>query len=403
MAKKLDASRIENARKREPTVDRRERERQRIKANAEYNKSGQSQLTVIEPNISAEDEAKIKKLRVGAYVRVSTQEEAQVGSFEYQIKHFEEEIRDNPRYEKVKIYSDEGISGTQVCKRKGFLEMVEDAKAGKLDLILTKSITRFGRNAADILSTLQLLDSLNPPIPVIFETNNINTADGTSKILISVMAALSELESQLKSEAIKGGILYRMQDGSFRFSVKNLLGFDRTKDGVLYIVEEEAEIIRYIYREFIDGASPDEIAQALTESGISSPMHKPVWRPQAVKSILFNEKYCGDVLFQKTYTTSYITHKSKRNNGILRQYHWTNRHDPIIPKDEWNVAQELLRLHKWSKKKTKIAPLKRRFIVQQIKSGRLAGYYLIDPNWNKEERKQFLNLIKSVLYSRHSD
>mgnify|MGYP001347598655 CR=1 FL=1 len=396
MAKKLDSDRIEKARSKKVEKSKREIAKERFYEDFEYNKSGKSQLTVIEPKKETPSDVAARKLNVGAYVRVSTQEEAQVGSYEMQIKHFTDEIAEDPRYEMVKIYSDEGISGTQVCKRKGFLEMIEDAKAGRLDLILTKSITRFGRNAADILSTLQLMETLNPAVTVIFESDHIDTSDGKNKILISIMSALSELESQLKSEAVKGGIMYRMQNGNYRFSVHNTLGFYRDYKGRVCIEENEAEIIRYIYDEFLDGASPDEIAEALTKNGISSPKGKSNWRSSTIKSILSNEKYCGDVLYQKTYTQSYITHISKKNNGVQRQWHWTNRHDAIIQKDRWLKSQELLELKKWSKKNHKAKEITKRFFVSRVKTGTLAGFYIIDPNWNKDDREKFLELIKSV-------
>lgn len=395
MAKKLDVDRIERSRLHKQTENKREIERQRIHESLARNKSGESQLTVIEPRqIDRKDRIACKQ-RVGAYVRVSTQEEAQVGSFEMQVKHFTDEINDNPAYEMVKIYTDEGVSGTQVSRRNGFLEMIEDAKAGKLDLILTKSITRFGRNAADILSTLQMMDGLNPPVTVIFESDHIDTADGKNKILISIMSALSELESQLKSEAIKSGIVYQMQNGICKFSVKNTLGYYRDYAGVVRVEKDAAELVRYIFDEFLSGGSPSEIANALTQSGFSSPTRMPHWRAETIKGILSNEKYCGDVLYQKTYTQSYITHLSKNNNGVLRQWHWTNRHEAIISKDKWLKAQELLKLKEWSKKHHKIAEMPKRFVVSCVKSGTLAGFYIIDPTWDKEERDKFLELIKS--------
>jgi DNA invertase Pin-like site-specific DNA recombinase len=397
MANKLDADRIEKARSKKVTKSKRQIEKERFQDDFEYNKSGKSQLTVIEPKKEVVSDTAARKLKVGAYVRVSTQEEAQVGSYEMQMKHFTDEIKENPQYEMVKIYCDEGISGTQVCKRKGFLEMIEDAKGGKLDLILTKSITRFGRNAADILSTLQMMETLNPAVSVIFESDHIDTSDGKNKILISIMSALSELESQLKSEAIKGGIMYRMQNGNYRFSVHNTLGYYRDYRGRVCIEENEAQIVRYIYDEFLEGGSPDEIATALTKDGISSPKGHNCWRAETIKSILSNEKYCGDVLYQKTYTQSYITHLSKKNNGVQRQWHWTNRHDAIIQKDRWLVAQELLIQKKWSKKKHPIKNIAKKFFVARVKTGKLAGFYLIDQNWNNEEREQFLALIKSVI------
>ena len=396
MARKLDADRIEKSRAKRAEDEQQGSARQQLQQNLELHRSENSRLTVIEPIPPSERDEPAKKLKVCAYVRVSTQEEAQQGSFEMQKTHFTDLITSNPQYELVKIYEDEGVSGTQVAKRKGFLEMLEDAQAGKIQLIYTKSITRFGRNAADILNSLQILDSLNPPVPVIFETDHIDTADGKNKILISIMSALSELESQLKSEAIKAGIAWRMANGVYKYTVRNTLGYYRDYAGRVQIEENEAEIVKYIYNEFLDCASPREIADALTKSGITSPKRLSSWRESTIRSILSNEKYCGDVLYQKTYTTSYITHKSAKNNGVLRQYRWENDHPAIIEKKRWLEAQELLKTRKGRSGAHTIKSIAQRIIFSRIKSGRLAGYYLIDPEWDKEAREKFLALMDEI-------
>ena len=396
MARKLDADRIEKSRTKRAEDEQEGGSRQQLQQNLELHRNESSRLTVIEPIPPSERDAPAKKLKVCAYVRVSTQEEAQQGSFEMQKTHFTDLITGNPQYELVKIYEDEGVSGTQVAKRKGFQEMLEDAKAGKVQLIYTKSITRFGRNAADILNTLQILDSLNPPVPVIFETDHIDTADGKNKILISIMSALAELESQLKSEAIKAGIAWRMANGVYKYTVRNTLGYYRDYAGRVQIEENEAEIVRYIYNEFLDGASPREIADALTKSGITSPMRLDRWRDSTIRGILSNEKYCGDVLYQKTFTPSYIDHKSKKNTGVLRQYLWENDHPAIIEKKRWLEAQELLKNRKGRFGAHSIRSFAKRVIFSRIKSGRLAGYYIIDPEWDKEAREKFLAMMEEI-------
>lgn len=401
MSKKLDAEKIERARARKKASSRTETAKAQLREDLEQASS--SHVTVIEPTKTYSPLGQKKILRAGAYVRVSTQEEAQVGSFEMQIKHFEKTLGENPNYELVKIYRDEGISGTQVVNRLGFQEMISDAKAGKLDVIYTKSITRFGRNAADILSTLQMLDALSPPVTVFFESDNVDTSDGKSKILISIMSALAELESQLKSEAIKAGIRYRMSEGIYKFSVHNTLGFYRDYTGAIRVDENEAEIVRYIFEEFLDGASPQEIADALTTNGISSPKGKERWPETTIRSILANEKYCGDVLYQKSFTPNYITHASKKNSGELRQWHWTERHEAIIPKLKWLAAQDLLREKKWSSRKIRLRDIPKRFVVSRVKSGRLAGFYLIDPDWDADEREKFLSIIRTIPFTKKSD
>ena len=397
MVKKLDAERIELARhKDEKKSNRREEQKREIKDAIAKNRSGERVGRVIMPEKKEYVYQDAPKVRVAAYCRVSTAEEAQVGSFEMQVQHFQSVIDTNPNYELVKIYTDEGISGTSVGKRKGFQEMIEDASAGKIDLILTKSISRFGRNIVDILTTLRKLSDLNPPVAVNFESEGINTSDGKNKLIISILSALAELESQQKSIAIKEGIRYRMQEGIYKFSVKNTIGYYRDYSGRVKIEPAEAEIVRYIFDIFLDGASPNEIADSLTEQGISSPKGMEYWRSNTIRNILQNEKYCGDVRYQKSYSKDYLTHKSVKNRNVLPQWYWENNHPAIIERDKWNKAQELLVNGKWRKNGKKPKVMEKKFTVAKVKSGALRGYFLIDVLWSKEERNQFLEIIKSI-------
>lgn len=396
MAKKLDADRIEKARQKVETVNNKERKRKWLRDAIQQNRNGERKVTVIMPTKQDAENQSTKKLRVAAYCRVSTAEEAQVGSFEMQIQHFTEVIENNPRYELVRIYKDEGISGTSVAKRKEFQAMIEAAQHGKIDLILTKSISRFGRNIVDILTSLRILSDLSPPVAVNFETEGIDTSDGKNKLLISILSALAELESQQKSEAIKAGIRYRMNEGIYKFTVKNTIGYYRDYAGAVKIEPAEAEIVRYIYDSFLEGASPQDIANALTQQGITSPKGMERWRKDTIKGILSNEKYCGDVLYQKTYTKDFLTHKSAKNDNILIQYHWENCHPAIIERSKWDKAQELLIAKMWSTHRTEIKNMPKKFVVARVKSGRLRGFYLIDPAWNKEERSKFISILKSL-------
>lgn len=206
MKRKLDAARIEEARRTTIKSDTKEAERREIQETISKNRRGERKVKVILPDKKPYAYQESKRIRVAAYCRVSTAEEAQMNSFEMQVQHFEQVISENPMYEKADIYKDEGISGTSIEKRKDFQRMIEDCKAGKIDLILTKSISRFGRNIVDILSTLKLLDELTPPVAVTFESEGISTAEGKNKLIISILSALAELESQQKSIAIKQGM-----------------------------------------------------------------------------------------------------------------------------------------------------------------------------------------------------
>ena len=395
MAKKLDVEFIEQSRQKQQKNNLKEIERQHIRETIAKNRNGERKVTVILPEKKLYAYENAKKVRVAAYCRVSTAEEAQVGSFEMQIQHFKTVIETNPQYEMVGIYTDEGISGTSVNKRIGFQEMIEDAKRGKIDLILTKSISRFGRNIVDILTTLRTLSDLNPPVAVHFESEGINTSDSGNKLIISILSALAELESQQKSIAIKEGIRYRMQEGLYKFSVENTIGFYRDYTGRIKIEEAEAKIVEYIYDCFLEGASPEAIADSLTNQGIRSPKGLERWNARTIISILSNEKYCGDVLYQKTFSKDYLSHKTVKNKDILPQWYWENNHPAIIKKAKWLKAKELLATRKWSKNK-QVGPVPKKFTVSRIKSGHLRGYFLLDPAWDKEERTHFFELLETI-------
>ena len=379
MAKKLDAERIEQARHKNEGTSRRELEKKLIKETIAQNRSGERKGRVIMPERKEYVFQEAAKVRVAAYCRVSTQEDAQAGSFEMQVQHFTSEIENNPNYEMVKIYTDEGISGTSVDKRKGFQEMIEDAKAGKIDLILTKSISRFGRNIVDILTTLRELSDLNPPVAVNFESEGIFTSDGKNKLVISILSALAELESQQKSIAIKEGIRYRMQEGLYKFSVKNTIGYYRDYSGRVKIEPAEAEIVHYIYDTFLEGASPQEIADSLTQQGIRSPKGMERWGQSTIRSILRNEKYCGDALCQKTVTVDLFTHKTVKNNGLETQYFIEGHHEPIIEKRDWQMAQAIRKERRYTKRG------KRHRKPRVVVKGPLAGFYFVDPSWTPED------------------
>lgn len=382
---------------------RKELEKKKIRKMINQNRRGERKVRVILPTNQRFLEQAHTKLKVAAYCRVSTLDDLQMGSFEMQIQHFKKVIESNEAYELVKIYSDEGVSGTSLHRRLGFQEMINDAKKGKIDLILTKSISRFGRNIVDIISTLRELESLSPPVVVNFESENILSNDGGSQLLITLLSAIAEMESQQKSIAIKEGIQYRMQEGLYKFSVKNIIGYYRDYLGQVLIEPAGAKIVQYIYNSFLEGASPSDIAHTLTEQNIPSPTGLERWAEGTVKSILKNEKYRGDVLYQKTYSQNYLTHKTLKNNGILRQYYWTNVHPAIISEKNWDKVQELFEKNKGKRFKQHVKPMEKGFTVSKIKSGSLRGYYLLDLSWSKEERKKFIEIVNSESELSNSD
>ena len=393
MAKPLDPQKIEAMRRSSARAERRNQKRNQMREEIARNQSGNG-VIVIPPQKSAEAPAPFKKLRVAAYCRVSTQEEQQVGSFEMQVHHFTKRIEANPEWEMVEIYQDEGISATTIEKRLGFQKMIADAVDGKIDLILTKSISRFGRNIVDILNNLRTLSALNPPVSVEFETEGITyTGDGKNNLLIALLSALAEMESQQKSEAIKAGIRWRMAEGIYKFSVHNTLGFYRDHFGRLVIEPTEARIVEYIYESCLEGAAPAEIAAALTEQGIKSPMGNDSWSPGTVRSILRNEKYCGDALMQKTYTKDFRTHRSVKNTD-LNMYFKENHHTAIIKKEDWLKVQKLLTEKRGTPPKAKLRLLGTRFIVNRLKDGLFKGYLIVDSRWSFAERQEFVKMIQ---------
>ncbi|MBR1651741.1 MAG: recombinase family protein [Lachnospiraceae bacterium] len=397
--KKLNVKKIEEARRRKSNRPRASGNKEQIVTEIldkiSENRSGKRKITIIEPAEISPTNKKVKRIRVAAYCRVSTPEEAQVNSLVMQKQHFKRVISENPNYQFVKIYSDDGISGTSLKRREAFNQMMEDCFEGKIDMIYTKSISRFGRNIVDVLSSLRELANLDHPVTVYFEEPGVSTADGTNSILITILSAIAEMESQQKSLAISGGIRYRMIEGIYKFGVTNLLGYYRDYTGRIKVDEDEAEIVRYIYDAFISGASYSSIADALTEMGILSPVGCEKWSPKTIKSILTNEKYCGDVLYQKTYRKDFRYHRSYKNNGVLRKYFLENAHQPIISKEKWRIVQGLVETY--SPRERKVGA--RRVITlpkySRIKGGPLKNFYLIDMHWNKQSREAFIKLLNN--------
>lgn len=234
--------------------------------------------------------------RVAAYARVSTNTEEQLTSYEAQVDYYTRYIQSKDEWEYVKVYTDEGISATSTKKRDGFNDMVNDALAGKIDLIITKSVSRFARNTVDTLTTVRKLKEKG--VEVYFEKENIYTLDSKGELLITIMSSLAQEESRSISENVTWGQRKRFADGKVSLPYKRFLGYKKGPDGLPVIVEEEAEIVRLIYRLFLYGKSPSFIASMLTDEGILTPGGKANWRPNGVISILTNEKYKGDAILQ---------------------------------------------------------------------------------------------------------
>jgi DNA invertase Pin-like site-specific DNA recombinase len=278
------------------------------------------------------------KTRVAAYCRVSTDSDEQASSYEVQIAHYTEFIKKNSEWELAGIFADDGISGTNTKKREEFNRMIEECMAGKIDMIITKSISRFARNTLDCLKYIRQLKDKN--IAVFFEKENINTMDSKGEIMLTIMASLAQQESQSLSQNVKLGIQYRYQQGEVQVNHKRFLGYTKDENKHLIIEPEGAKIVKRIYREYLEGASLLQIARGLEAGGVLTAAGKEKWRPETLKKILQNEKYIGDALLQKTYTVDFLSKKRVKNNGIVPQYYVENSHEPIIPRDLFMRVQE---------------------------------------------------------------
>lgn len=289
-------------------------------------------------------------------------------------------ISDNPEWEDVGIYADEGKSGTNMKKRPEFQRMIEDCKQGKIDLILTKSVSRFARNTMDCLRVVRELKALSPPVGVYFEDVSLNTVEAKNEFTLGVMSLVAQGESEAKSAAITWSVIERFRNGIPILSTTYLLGYDKDRLGKMVIVEEEAEVVRYIYNSFINGQTTREIADSLTQGHIPSVKGNEKWSVGTVRNILKNEKYCGDVLMQKTYTVDCFSHRSVKNRGQRPQYRLKNNHPAIIAREDWDKVQEMLLLPR-RKGSGNTVPIAEKFRVSRIKSGRLNGFIILDPNW----------------------
>jgi len=281
--------------------------------------------------------ASIARRRVAAYARVSTDSDEQFTSYEAQIDYYTQYIKKRDDWEFVKVYTDEGISGTNTKRREGFNQMVEDALAGKIDLIVTKSVSRFARNTVDSLVTVRKLKEHH--VEVFFEKENIYTFDSKGELLITIMSSLAQEESRSISENVTWGQRKRFADGKVTMPFKHFLGYERGEGGVPVINEKEAEVVRLIYKLFLQGKTAAGICKHLEGLGIPTPSGKSNWSQTTVMSILQNEKYKGDALLQKKFTVDFLTKKQKLNEGEVPQYYVEGSHPAIVSAIDFDMVQ----------------------------------------------------------------
>ena len=349
-----------------------------------YTNGPQREVQIIPAKKDLLPESEKRKLRVCAYCRVSTDEDTQASSYELQVQNYTKMIQENEEWEFAGIFADEGISGTSVLHREEFQKMIEKCKAGEIDLIITKQVSRFARNVLDSLNTIFMLRKLDPPVGVYFETEKLNTLDKSSDMVITVLSLVAQSESEQKSNSLKWSFKRRRAQGLGCYPNWALLGycFDKTAETEYdkwVVVDDEADVVRTIYSLYLEGYSSVQIADFLTKSEIPTVKGNAVWHSGCVLNILKNEKYCGDALCQKTVTIDLFTHKSVKNNGLEAQYFIEGHHPAIIEKRNWLLAEKIRKERRYARRRKRHR--KPRIVIK----GALAGFMIVDPAWNASD------------------
>ena len=310
--------------------------------------------------------------RVAIYVRVSTDDLRQTSSYELQKNHYTDLVNRHEGWKLVEIYADEGISGTSIKNRKAFIKMIEDCKAGKIDLIVTKTVARFARNNIDCIGHARMLAGLKQPVGVFFETENLYTLDSRSEMALSFISTLAQEESRTKSEIMNDSIEMRFRRGVFL--TPPLLGYDNDEDGNLVINEEEAKTVRLAFFMYLYGYTCQQIAETFTRLGRRTKKNNSSWSPGSILQVLQNERHCGDIIARKTWTPNFLDHKSRKNREDKNQYRTRNHHESIISRDDFIAVQHLISNAKYGNKG--ILPE-----LKVITEGALKGFVSINPRW----------------------
>ena len=369
----------------------REEQRELIREKIQNMKAAEKQFVVIPAidNKSLADTSKPK--RVCAYCRVSTDDPAQTTSYELQKKHYEKEINETPGWIYAGIYADEGIIATSLKNRDEFNRMIADCYAGKIDLILTKNVSRFARNVVDCLSVVRKLAQLNPPVGVKFENEGFYSLDATSELLLTVLAASAQEESKTKSNSMNWSLEKRFDNGNFLTPV--LLGYDHDADGNLVINPVEANTVRLMYYSFLAGFNLSETAQLLNELGRPSKKGNVKWTASKVRDTLRNERYCGDVLSWKTYTYDFWEHKKRRNKKNRKQVREIDHHEGIVSHEVFDAVQLKLELGRYAGDGKTFPTL------DVVDRGVLQGFVSVNRNCKGFDYKDYCNASESI-YSR---
>ena len=310
--------------------------------------------------------------RVAVYARVSTDNVQQTSSYELQKKYYEDFVVHHPNWTLVKIYADEGISGTSLAHRDEFNSMIADCRSGKIDMIITKSVSRFARNVVDCISMVRMLAELPSPVGVFFESECIFSLKDDSQMALSFQATMAQEESHIRSRSMETSLRMRL-DGGLPLTPK-LLGYSHDADGNLVINPDEAPTMKLIFYMYLYGYSTSDIAAALTELGRKTYLGNVKWTSNSIVQVLRNERHCGDVLTRKTFTPNYLNHKARKNRGDRPQSLYRNHHEGIVSRDDFIAVQHLLNNSKYGNRS--ILPE-----LRVIDSGLLRGFVTINPRW----------------------
>jgi len=330
-------------------------------------------ITPAMPIYSQEDN---RVLRVAAYCRVSTDSATQAVSFELQRQEYEKYIQQIDNWSFVACYADEGLSGTSSAKRHQFLQMIQDCRDGKVDLIITKNVSRFMRNTMECLMYTRELNQLDPPVGVIFQTENIDTRKPGYEQLLTMHSLFAQAESENKSQAIKWSNERRWRVGLVTCNTDQFYGFETTSAGEMVIVSDEAKIVRRVFGKYLEGKNVRQIAAWLTEKRVPTFKGGNVWSQTSVRNILRNEVYCGDIARPKSITVSFLTHKVVRNKGQRDIHRRIDHHPAIIDRDTWEEVQAQLKYRRYARNDRR-KPLRPRRL-----QGRLGSFYCLEPAWD---------------------
>lgn len=325
--------------------------------------------------------------RVAIYVRVSTDNVSQTTSYELQKKYYEEFVTHHPNWTLVHIYADEGISGTSLKHRDEFNRMISDCEAGKIDMIITKSVSRFARNVENFVATVRRLAELTPRVGVFFESEAIFSLNDDSQMALTFQATMAEEESHTRSRSMETSLKMRLDHG-IPLTPK-LYGYTHDEDGNLIINPDEAPTVKLMFYLYLYGYSTQQIAEILTEQGRKTYYGLEAWSASGISSILRNERHCGDVMTRKTFTENYRTHRKKKNRGDRNQSLYLNHHEPIVSRDDFNAVQRMLDNARFGNKS--ILPE-----LRVIDSGILKGFVIINPRWAAFKEADYLNASRSV-------